>query len=66
MHISTSLASQATEEEVAKVSDIALQEVFGILADEADLSKEGTLRWVHGLLCLLEKPLLADQAADLC
>ena len=29
------------------------------------MSGERQLRWVHGLLCLLEKPLLPDQASDL-
>ena len=29
------------------------------------LAQELTLRWLYGLLCLLEKPLLADTAADL-
>ena len=47
------------------MSEIALQECFGLIAEELDLTVEGHLRWVHGLLCLLEKPLLPDQAADL-
>ena len=43
----------------------------GLLADWDEetngkpLRCEHTLRWLYGLLCLLEKPLLPDQAADL-
>jgi hypothetical protein len=29
------------------------------------LKHEHTLRWLYGLLCLLEKPLLAETAGDL-
>ena len=60
-----------TEEEIAQISEIALQEVFGLAAERDSevngnfLKKETVLRWLYGLLCLTEKPLLADQAADL-
>ena len=56
---------EPSDEEISKISEIALQECFGLIADELDLKVESHLRWIHGLLCLLEKPLLADQAADL-
>ena len=43
-----------------------MQEVFGIIAlESADKIDEKVLMWLYGLLCLLEKPLLPDQAGDL-
>ena len=57
--------TEASEEQISQVSEIALQECFGLIAQDVDLKVERHLRWVHGLLCLLEKPLLPDQAADL-
>ena len=60
-----------SEEQISRISEIALQEIFGLLAemDEEErgepLRRENVMRWLYGLLCLLEKPLLADQAAEL-
>lgn len=56
---------------IGTISEIALQEIFGLLAewDEEErgvpFRNEITLRWLYGLLCLQEKPLLAETAADL-
>jgi len=36
-----------------------------LISEESDLENQETLRWIYGLLCLLEKPLLPDQAAHL-
>ena len=61
-----------SEDQISRISEIALQEIFGLLAEwdeEASgqpFRQETVLRWLYGLLCLLEKPLLPDQAADLC
>ena len=52
--------SEASEEIVSKISEISLQECFGQIAEDIDLKQERHLRWVHGLLCLLQKPLLPD------
>lgn len=62
---------EPSEAEVCKISEIALQDIYGLLADWDEdsngqaLSREFTLRWLYALLCLTEKPLLADQAADM-
>ncbi|CDW83501.1 UNKNOWN [Stylonychia lemnae] len=57
---------------VVLASEVVLQEIFGIFAIERQcdwLEKkqipELDLKIIYGLLCLLEKPLLPDQAADL-
>jgi len=48
-----------------------LQEIFGILLAEREDqwathgASESELSWLFGLLCLLEKPLLAEIAGDL-
>ena len=55
----------ASEENISKVSQTALHEGFGLISEEIDLSEEKHMKWLYGLLCILEKPLLPDQAADL-
>ena len=49
-----------------------MQEIFGIIAAEKEMEwdkkssiPESQLTWIFGLLCLVEKPLLAEQAGDL-
>ena len=48
-----------SEDAIAQVSEIALQDIFGLLAEwdeEANgspLRNSHTLRWLYGLLCLL-------------
>jgi hypothetical protein len=51
-----------TDELISQVSQIALQDIFGY---EFNVSDTNHLRWLYGLLSILEKPLLPDTAADL-
>jgi hypothetical protein len=37
-----------------------LHDGFAAFADEIDLTFEKSLKWLYGLLCVLEKPLLPD------
>jgi hypothetical protein len=53
---------------IAEAGELVLQEIFGVYASEREggvLPTQPELQWLYGMLCLLEKPLLADQAADL-
>ena len=62
---------EPSEAEVCKISEIALQDIYGLLTEWDEetsggaLSSEYNLRWLYALLCLTEKPLLAEQAADM-
>ena len=57
---------EISEPDIAAASELVLQEVFGVIAlESADKMDEKVLMWLYGLLCLLEKPLLPDQAGDL-
>jgi hypothetical protein len=58
-------SSPPGDAEVGRVSQTALHDGFASIAEECDLGDERVLRWLYGLLCVLEKPLLPDQAADL-
>jgi hypothetical protein len=48
------------DSEVGKVSQTALHDGFAAIYDELDLENECVLKWLYGLLCVLEKPLLPD------
>lgn len=52
--------SEPTDANVARVSQIALHDGLAAIAEECDLSDTSTLKWIYGLLCVLEKPLLPD------
>ena len=43
-----------------------LQEIFGLIAQDLEDGDRVDYRWLYGLLCLVEKPLLAEQAGDMC
>ena len=49
------------DELIASVNEVCLQEIFGYQFSFEDRQ----LRWLYGLLCVAEKPLLADTAADM-
>ncbi len=44
---------------------MVLQEIFGVIASEAETLEAQAMQWIFGLLCMIEKPLLPDQAGDL-
>lgn len=61
-----------TEHDIAKASEIVLQDIFGVIVsenedrwDQLEEIPETDQLWIYGLLCLLDKPLLPDQAGDL-
>ena len=58
-------SSEPNDGNVSRVAQTALHDGFAAIADECDLTSEKTLKWIYGLLCMLEKPLLPDQASDL-
>jgi hypothetical protein len=56
---------EPTDHNVSRVSQTALHDGLALFAEDVDLTQEKSIRWLYGLLCVLEKPLLPDQAADL-
>lgn len=56
---------EPTDENVSRVAQTALHDGFAAIAERCDLSQPKILTWLYGLLCVLSKPLLPDQAADL-
>ena len=66
------MKKETTLIDIGKASEPVLHEIFGILVSEKELSwdstcmiDDNTLYQIYGLLCLIEKPLLPDQAGDL-
>ncbi|TNV77350.1 hypothetical protein FGO68_gene10414 [Halteria grandinella] len=54
-----------SDQQIAFAGELVLQEIFGMLARDLEDGDEVDQKWVYGLLCMLEKPLLAEQAGDL-
>ena len=57
-----SSGSPVLDELLAGVTEVCLQDMFSY---EYDLQSEQQVRWLWGLLCLMEKPLLPDVQSDL-
>lgn len=51
---------EPSDENVSRVSQIALHDGLALVTDEVDLTSTQSLKWLYGLLCVLEKPLLPD------
>lgn len=66
------LTVAVSESDIAQASEPVLHEIIGIIAteketewDKAHTIPDSYLSIIYGLLCLIDKPLLPDQASDL-